>query len=183
VYSMPALKNEYALGQSLDFIEREAYEKGYATGEKAGLEMGTEKAQIFLERIETILIELTTLRESIIRDAEPQMVELAISVAKKIMMRELAIKPTDIVAMTREALTKVERTGQITIKINPALYALFEKLKPQLQSIHPDIVFDVDPSIPPHGSVVMGAFEDVVTDLDEQLRNLIKDIGDHRAAR
>jgi hypothetical protein len=31
--------------------------------------------------------------------------------------------------------------------------------------------------------VVMGAFEDVVTDLDEQLRNLIKDIGDHRAAR
>ena len=57
------------------------------------------------------------------------------------------------------------------------------KLKPQLQTIHPDIVFDVDPSAPTHGSVVMGSVEDVVTDLDDQLRNLIKDMGDCRAAR
>jgi len=28
------------------------------------------------------------------------------------------------------------------------------------------------------GSVVMGSFEDVVTDLDEQIKNLIKDMGD-----
>jgi flagellar assembly protein FliH len=183
LYAMPLLKNEFALGRGLDFIERDAYEKGYAAGEKSGLEMGTEKAKIFLDRIETLLTELGSLRESLIREAEPQMVELAVSIAQKILMRELAMKPEDIVAMTKEALMKIERSGQITIKINPALYELFVKLKPQLQSIHPDIVFDVDPAASPHGSIVMGSVEDVVTDLDDQLRNLIKDMGDCRAAR
>lgn len=183
LYAMPLLKNEFALGKSLDFIEREAYEKGYAAGEKAGLEMGTEKAKVFLDRIDNILHELMTLRETLVQEAEPQVVELAVSIAEKILKRELVMKPDSIVAMTREALLRIERSGQITIKINPALYDLFMKLRPQLQSVHPDIVFDVDPSVSSHGSVVMGGMEDVVTDLDEQLRNLIKDMGAQRAAR
>lgn len=183
LYAMPLLKNEFALGKSLDFIEREAYEKGYAAGEKAGLEMGTEKAKVFLDRIDNILHELMTLRETLVQEAEPQVVELAVSIAEKILKRELVMKPDSIVAMTKEALLRIERSGQITIKINPALYDLFMKLRPQLQSVHPDIVFDVDPSVSPHGSVVMGGMEDVVTDLDEQLRNLIKDMGAQRAAR
>ncbi len=183
LYAMPALKNEFALGKSLDFIEREAYEKGYAAGEKAGFEMGMEKAKVFLDRIDNILNELTTLRESLVQEAEPQVVELAVSIAEKILRRELAMRPDSIVAMTKEALLRIERSGQITIKINPALYDLFMKMKPQLQNVHPDIVFDVDPSVPSHGTVVMGATEDVVTDLDEQLRNLIKDMGAQRAAR
>ncbi len=183
LYAMPLLKNEFALGKSLDFIEREAYEKGYAAGEKSGLEMGTEKAKVFLDRIDNILHELMTLRETLVQEAEPQVVELAVSIAEKILKRELVMKPDSIVAMTREALLRIERSGQITIKINPALYDLFMKLRPQLQSVHPDIVFDVDPSVSSHGSVVMGGMEDVVTDLDEQLRNLIKDMGAQRAAR
>lgn len=182
VYAMPLLKNEFALGKGLDFIEREAYEKGYASGEKSGLEMGAEKAKVFLEKIETLLTELTSLRESIIREAEPQMIEIATDIARKILMHEFTMKPEDIVSLTKEALMKIERSGQITIKVNPALYELFMKLKPQLQSIHPDIVFDVDPSVSPYGSVVMGVVEDVVTDLDEQIKNLIKDMGDYRDA-
>jgi flagellar assembly protein FliH len=131
--------------------------------------------------METIIAELTTLKEAMIRETEPQMVELAVSIARKILTRELTTKPADIVAMTKEALMKIERTGQITIKINPILNELFMKLKPQLLSIHPDIVFDIDPSASPFGSVVMGAVEDVVTDLDEQIKNIIKDIRDYHA--
>ena len=183
LYTMPILKNEFALGQSLDFIEREGYEKGYAVGEKSGLEMGTEKAGILLSRIEALLNELTAMKETLVREAESQMVELSVSIAEKILMRELKMKPEDIVNMSREALMKIERSGQITIKINPALYDLFMKQKQELLNVHPDIIFDVDPSLPPYGSVVMGSFEDVVTDVSEQIKNLIKDMGDCRAAR
>lgn len=182
LFDMPTLKSEYAVGQSLDFVERDAYEKGYAAGEKAGFEMGEQKAKVLLDRMESLISELTTLRATLIREAEPQLVELAVSIARKILMRELTTKPADIVAMTKEALMKIERTGQITIKINPILYDLFMKLKPQLLNIHPDIVFDIDPSASPFGSVVMGAVEDVVTDLDEQIKNIIKDIRDYHAA-
>ena len=177
-YTMPVLKNEFALGHGIDFIERAAYEKGYAAGEGAGLEMGEQKAKVLLDRLEALISELATLKDTVIRQAEPQMIELSVSIAKKILMRELKIQPEDIVAMTREALMKIERSGQITVKINPTLHDLFVKLKPQLLSVHPEIVFDVDPSVSSLGSVVMGSFEDVVTDLDEQIKNLIKDMGD-----
>jgi flagellar assembly protein FliH len=180
---MPALKDEYALGRGIDFIEREAYEKGYAAGERAGLEMGERKAAVLLDGIESVLAELTTLKQMIVREAEPQLVELAVGIARKIMVRELTEQPENIVEMCKAALTKIERTGQITIKINPSLFSLFAKLKPQFQSIHPDIVFDVDPAASTLGSVIMGSVEDVVTDLDEQLKNLIKDLGDRRGAR
>jgi len=182
-YAMPVLKNEFTLGQGVDFIERAAYEKGYAAGEGAGLEMGEQKAKVLLDKLEVLISELATLKDTIIRQAEPQMIELSVSIAEKILMRELKMQPEDIVAMTREALMKIERSGQITIKINPSLQDLFMKLKPQLLSVHPDVVFDVDPSTSTLGSVVMGSLEDVVTDLDEQIKNLIKDMGDCCAAR
>ncbi len=112
---------------------------------------------------------------------ETQCVELSVSIARKIVVKELTVQPTEIVKMTKEGLLKLERTGQITIKVNPALYEFFMKHKPDLTRIHPDIVFDVDPSVSPFGTVVMGPVEDVVTDLDEQLKNLIKDLSAHHA--
>jgi flagellar biosynthesis/type III secretory pathway protein FliH len=84
--------------------------------------------------------------------------------------------------MAKEGLLKLERTGQITIKVHPALFDFFSKHKPDLVRIHPDIAFDADPAMTRFGTVVMGPVEDVVTDIDEQLKNLIKDMADRRGA-
>lgn len=181
LFAMPALKDNCTVGRNTDYIERDAYEKGYATGEKAGFEMGEQKAQTMLDRIEGLINELTALKGTIAREVESQCIELAVSIARKIIVKELTIKPEEIVKMTREALMKLERSGQITIKVNPAMYEFFNKHKPDLIRIHPDIVFDADPSITRYGTVVMGPMEDVVTDIDQQLKNLIKDLGDRHA--
>lgn len=180
LFEMPKLKNDFAVGQSVDHVERAAYERGYATGEKAGFEMGEQKAQVLLDKIEALLRELTNLKKTIVNKAELQCVELATSISRKILAKELTVKPDEIVKMAKEGLLKLERTGQITIKVNPALYDFFVKHKPELVRIHPDIVFDADPSISRFGTVVMGPVEDVVTDLDEQLKNLIKDMVERR---
>jgi hypothetical protein len=81
------------------------------------------------------------------------------------------------VNIVKEAMRKLERTGPITIKLNPAVHDLFMRLKPQLLEVHPDIIFDVDPSLTPHGQVVVGATEEVVTDIASQVRNIMEDIG------
>lgn len=178
-YDMPAFKEDFTVGRSADRIEREAYEKGYATGEKAGFDMGEKKAKVLFDKLDTILADVEAMRQRIVREIETQLIELAMSIARKIVVKELTIQPAEIVKMTKEGLLKLERTGQITIKVNPALYDFFMKHKPDLTRIHPDIAFDVDPSVSPYGTVVMGPMEDVVTDLDEQLKNLIKDLRAH----
>jgi flagellar assembly protein FliH len=181
---MPALKmhvdshNTLSETQNIENIEREAYEKGFEAGEKAGFSMGEQKAMVLIDKLESIIKELTTLRRKLITEIEPQFIELAVSVARKIILRELTINPDEIVEITKEALMKLERTGQICIKINSSLRDLFMKHKPEILSIHHDVVFDVDPSIPLHGTVVMGPTEDIVTDVDVQLKHLIKEMGD-----
>ena len=167
-----------SLSQRAEDIEREAYEKGFSAGEKAGFSMGEQKLIVLIEKLDAIVRELIELRKKMIRELEPQVVCLAVSIARKILGKELSDDPDRIAGMAKEALMRLERTGQITIKINPTLYDLFEKHKPDLLNVHPDIVFDVDPSVSPYGSVVMGPVEDVVTDVDEQIRNLIKDMGE-----
>ena len=180
-FTMPSLKSDFSIGHTSDHIEREAYEKGFASGEKAGFEMGEQKARLLLERIEGLIDELTVVKGTMVREAESQCVALAVAMARKIIMKELALKPDEIVKMAKEGLLKLERTGQITIKVNPALYDFFTKHKPDLVKIHPDIVFDADPSVSRYGVVVMGPVEDVLTDVDEQIKNLIKDLGDRYA--
>jgi flagellar assembly protein FliH len=166
------------IAQNTENIEREAYEKGFEAGEKSGFAMGEQKAIVLVEKVEAIIKELTTLRETLIKELEPQFVELAVTMARKIILKELTMNPDEIVEITKEAITRMERTGQITIKINPSLYDLFMKHKPEILSLHPDIVFDVDTAASLYGSVVRGPVEDVPTDVDEQLKNLIKEMGD-----
>lgn len=187
-YKMPLLEekvkntsnevNRLSLNQGVETMEREAYEKGFEAGEKAGFSLGEQKALVLIEKIETIIREITSLRETLIKELEPQIVELALSIARKIILRELTTNPDEIVEITKEALTKLGRTGQITIRINPFLHDLFMKHKPEFFDIHPDLVFDVDPSVSQNGSVVIGPAEEVVTDVDEQLKNLIREMGD-----
>lgn len=162
----------------IENIEREAYEKGFETGEKAGFGMGEQKALVLIDKLEGIIQELTILRRKLIQEIEPQFVELAVSIARKIILWELTVSPDKIVEITKEALMKLERTGQICIKINASLYDLFMRHKPSILNIHPDVVFEIDPSVPLHGSVVMSPVAEIVTDVDVQLRNLIKEMGD-----
>lgn len=166
------------IDHSIEEIEREAYERGFEAGEKAGLAMGEEKARIILEKIENLFKELLGLRQRMISDLQADIIELATSLAKKIILQELKTAPETILNMTKEAIMRIERTGTITIKINPSLYNLFMRLKPDLQNLHEDLIFDVDPTIPAQGTIVIGPQEEVSTDVDEQLRNIIKELGD-----
>ncbi|MBI5849225.1 MAG: hypothetical protein HZB31_14980 [Nitrospirae bacterium] len=163
--------------QSIDEMERDAYEKGFAAGEKAGLEMGSQKAEVLLSRIERMVREIEQYRSRIIEEIEPQLVELSSEMAIKVIREELSIKPEIMVTIVKEAMRKLERTGPITIKMNPAVHELFKRLKPQLLEVHPDIIFDLDPSVVADGQVVIGASEEIVTDIDSQLGNIMEDMG------
>lgn len=163
--------------QSLDEMERDAYEKGFAAGEKAGLEMGAQKAELLLSRIERMIREIEDYRTRIVEEIEPQLMELTSEIAKKVILEELSIKPEMMANIVKEAMRKLERIGPITIKMNPAAYELFKRLKPQLLEIHSDVVFDIDPSLLPNAQVVIGASEEIVTDIDSQLSNILEDIG------
>lgn len=182
LYSMPSLEEDRLLGseeavtQDTEDIQRQAYEEGFTSGEKAGFAEGEQKASLLIERLEKIVKEITVFRENLVSDLEPKVIDLAVAIARKIIIEEISTRPEVIVTMVKAALEKLQRVGTITIKINPALHELFKKNKSGLIDIHQDIIFDVTSNVPLKGPLVIGETEEVVTDVETLLNNVIQEI-------
>jgi len=157
-------------------IESKAYEEGFTSGEKAGFVKGEERAQVLLDALESLIREMKTIKEQTIKKLEPQVLELAIAIAKRIVIDELTIQPDIIVKIVKESLKKLEKTGKITIKINDFYYDLFIKKKPELVEIYSNIVFEVEPSFPLTRVLVTGALEEIVVDIEEMVKNIAEQI-------
>ncbi|MEC4685927.1 MAG: FliH/SctL family protein [Nitrospirota bacterium] len=183
-FGMPSLEHKHRgiteenFNQDIAVIERTAYEKGFSAGEQAGYTVGEEKALMLLERLEDILTEMTELKKKVMTEAQPQVFALSVAMAKKILRDEIRQNPEIIINLIKAAMEKIERTGTITIKINPALKELISNHKPELLAIHPEIRFNTDPSIPLASPLVVGPEEEVITDFESQLTNLVEDLGE-----
>ncbi|MBL7049353.1 MAG: hypothetical protein ISR96_07560 [Nitrospira sp.] len=176
VYQMPSLENEDSTANTqkqLEELQRQAYEEGFATGEKAGYSAGEQKAVVLMERLEKILGEIIAIKEDMITSLEPQVVDLSVAVARKIINEEIRLNPELIITLVREAMKHLKKVGTITIKINPTLKELFVNNRSALTEIHEDIVFDVNPNVPLSGPMVTSETEEVVTDVESMLQNIL----------
>lgn len=104
-------------------LEREAFTKGYAAGERAGLEAGGKRADAMLRRVAQTIEELSGLRATIQRETERQMVELALALARRIVDRELTLAPDLVAALAHVALHRLGETSPATIRLNPDDYS------------------------------------------------------------
>jgi flagellar assembly protein FliH len=183
-YSMPTLEGFSLLGgeeplkDKIDprAIEREAFEKGFASGEKAGFETGEQKAADFLDQLEKLFKEIYTLKEKMLSELESQVVLLSIAMARRILKKELEISPEIVELMVKEAVKQIRPIGQITIKLNPFLYDRLDKKKMEFQEISPDLIFELDNKAPEGGAVVRSLSQEIQTDLDFQLSNVVEDL-------
>jgi len=180
-YCMPSLEDSRLprkedILKDIEDIQRRAYEEGFASGEKAGFADGEQKAEILVERLDKIIDEVAVFKENLVREVEKQVVDFALAMARKIIIDEISAKPEIIVTVVKEALKRLQRMGTITIKINPALYDLFMKKKPELMDIHEDIIFDVNSNVSLTGPLVISQTEEVVTDIEALIANITDDV-------
>lgn len=164
-------------------IEKEAYAKGYAEGRRAGEESAAVEAAPLLEGLSAAIAGVEEFRGQVVREAEPQVVELAVAVARRILAGELSENPERIVEIVKEAIRRIERTGSVTIRVHPELSRVLSSLKGRSAEFQAEILLDVDPSVPPHGPIVTGGTEEVLTDVDEQIRVIMDELRSARAER
>jgi flagellar assembly protein FliH len=103
-------------------LERDAFSKGFAQGERAGAEASGKRGEVVLRRLTETLEELTTLREQMIHQTERQMVQLALAIARRIVQREISLDQDLLVAMARVALDRLGESAHVTVRLNPEDY-------------------------------------------------------------
>lgn len=87
------------------------------------MEAGAQRAEAMLRRLAGTIDELTELRRTIVRQTERQMVELALAVAKRVVLREVSLDPEIVAAMAHVALERLGQNSPATIRLNPDDYA------------------------------------------------------------
>jgi flagellar assembly protein FliH len=129
VFDMPASSgiapHELAALAEIDpsAIERDAFTKGYAQGERAGAEAAATRGEAMLRRLAQTIDELGALRAELIHKSERQLVQLAIAIANRVIQREITLDSELLVAMARVALDRLGDTSSATIRLHPEDYA------------------------------------------------------------
>ena len=100
-------------------VEREAFAKGFAQGERAGAEAAGKRGEVMLRRLTETLDELTSLRAQMIHQTEHQMVQLALAVARRVVHREISLDRDLLVAMARVAMDRLGESAQVTVRLSP----------------------------------------------------------------
>lgn len=152
-------------------VERDAFAKGYAQGERAGLEAGAQRAEAMLRRLASTIDDLAELRRTIVRQTERQMVELALSVARRIVLREVTLETEIVAAMAHVALERLGQDSPATVRLNPDDYAAVMTHRGEgWAGSHVTVLPDV--AIARGGCVVESDFGMVDASIDVQLQEL-----------
>jgi flagellar assembly protein FliH len=105
--------------QRIERIEQEAYEKAFLLGERAGREMGEAAVAPLIEKLNVALSELSTLRGTLMREAERELVALSVEIAKAVVGDSVARSPEILMESVRKALSLVGDGGKIVLRVNP----------------------------------------------------------------
>lgn len=113
-------------------LEQEAYEKGFAQGERDGLELGEKKAAKFVEKIESLFMESIPLKDEIIKQYEKEILDLIFAVAGKIVHHQIEFDESTVKDTILSAMKLSVQKSKIVIRVNPEDYDIVEKLRPDI---------------------------------------------------
>jgi flagellar assembly protein FliH len=165
--------------QKAALLEREAYEKGFAQGEKDGLELGEKKAIKVIENIENLFIEIHHLKKEILKQYEKRTLELIFTIAKKIIHDQIELDEKAIKNTVFKALNLTAEKTEIILRVNPEDFDFVERLRPEFFTKFKElksIIVTSDPSITRGGCFLETACGDVDATVETQLEKIYQSL-------
>jgi len=154
-------------------IEEKAYAKGFARGEKAGIESGNEKIESVVNRINKGLSELRKIRQDICLETEQEIVKLAMAIARKIVCNEIRINKNAVVNVVKEAVKKVDGSERVKVKLSIKDFQFINNEKPaiidKITNIE-NVGFEMDESISDGGCIIETESGDIDARIEKQFQ-------------
>jgi flagellar assembly protein FliH len=165
--------NPVGAGGSQDHImdvEKQAFEQGYAEGERIGKQMGEAMVESICKRYEKSLAEFAASHKQMAEAMEVQTVKLALEIARKIVQRELTMDPDLIAALAAVALKRLSSHQSITLRVSRQD---FERVRGAVGNLNSAVTVKEDPVLE-RGDYVI---ETGQTHLDGRISSQIETIG------
>jgi len=159
--------------QKAQDIEKEAYIKGFAKGEKDGMKSGENKFKSVLNNFRQAFLELEKMQKEMYLDAEKKTVSLALSIARKVVCHEIAANKEVVLNVVKEAAKKVVNRGKIIIKTSPSDFQFVKNFDHDFLSFIDNIenvTFEGDKTISDGGCIIENDFGDIDARIEKQFQ-------------
>jgi flagellar assembly protein FliH len=167
--SLPSLTQAVPEEHIMD-VEKQAFEQGYAEGERIGKQMGEAMVETICKRYEKSLAELAVSHKQMAQAMEQQTVRLALEIARKVVQRELTMDQDLITALATVALKRLASHQSISLRVSRQDV---DRVRPAIANANPAVTVKDDPALE-RGDFVI---ETAQTHLDGKVSSQIDAIG------
>jgi flagellar assembly protein FliH len=151
-------------------VEKDAFEQGYAEGERIGKQMGEKMVETVMKRYEHSISALGESHKQLVQSMEIQTVQLALEIARKIVQRELTLDQDLVSALAAVVLKRVSGHQDITLRVSRHD---FPRIRVAITNVNPAVTVKDDASLERGDFVV----ETGQTFLDGRVSSQIDSIG------
>ncbi|MGA3028977.1 MAG: FliH/SctL family protein [Bryobacteraceae bacterium] len=116
-----ALQRQIAdLERAMQVRVQQARDAAFQEGARKGREEASAELKPVLERLGRSAADLSNLRDRVRRQAETDLVKLALAIAKRVLHRELAIDPDAMQGIVRTALDRLQNREVDRLRVHPS---------------------------------------------------------------
>ena len=101
-------------------LEKEAYEKGFAQGERAGRELGEKRFDSAIKSFTEAADDLFSLQKKVYQESERQLLELVLAVVRKVIHKEVETDRHVLLDVIQSAFRYVADREEIKVKLHPS---------------------------------------------------------------
>jgi len=117
--AQPAFELDESVQQERARSEQEAYHRGFTEGKAVGRQQAGAELQSVLDQLGKSLASLASLRSRIRGEAEGDLLKLAVTIARRVLHRELTLDPESIEGLIRVALDKLQSRELCCVRVHP----------------------------------------------------------------
>jgi flagellar assembly protein FliH len=160
-----------------ELIEQEAYHRGFTEGKAVGREQAAAELQSVLDQLGRSLATLSTLRSRIRGEAEGDLLKLAISIARRVLHRELTLDPESMEGLIRVALDKLQSRELCRVRVHPDQEQAIRKSLERFSNSQ-KVELITDPSLQCGDVIFETAHGNLDASIESQLREIERGLAD-----
>ncbi|WP_091181579.1 FliH/SctL family protein [Paenibacillus catalpae] len=166
--------------ESLSQASREeGYKQGYAEGREQAEQTLQQEWESRLAEANAILKTAYEMREQIIQEAEPFLVELSVSISEKVIGRQLSEAPDMALELIRKALSRRREQGVIALCVSPGQLAFVQAAREELNLVidsQAELQIIPDATVKDFGCVIRSAYGSIDARIDTQLSEIKREL-------
>lgn len=163
----------------VEAVKSEGYDTGYREGSERAMADLQEQITQMMEEAQTVLKQAYLMKEQIIQEAEPFLVDLSCAIAEKVIDKQLTLESGYVVDLIKNNLLRKREQGIITLCVAPKHFAFVQAAREELGAAidsQAELQILPDSTVQDLGCVIRSSFGSVDARIDTQLTEIKKEL-------